>query len=54
MKDLLMGSVNDTENNGNFGLNCDSGGNESLDELLSGYLEFSDVVCKSNCFTSRQ
>ena len=52
MKDLLMGSVNDTENNGNFGLNCDSGGNESLDELLSGYLEFSDVVCKSNCFTS--
>ena len=38
LKDLLMGflKVNDSSN----------------DELLTRYLEFSDIVCKSNCFTS--
>ena len=56
MKDLLVGCLKDTEKL--CLIDCGSGscnsGNHDLfnDEVLSNYLQLSNVVCKSNCFTS--
>ena len=55
LKDLLTGCLKNTKKS--CFVNYDSGSNSSSNDLfdskaLSGYLQLSDVVCKSNCFTS--
>ena len=56
LKDLLAGYLEDTEKL--HLMDCDSGscncGNHDLfnDKVLSDYLQLSNVLCKSNCFTS--